>query len=388
MKTKVDFITDLLSNKKLHTSQKEKLFALVANDLKGDEDEIRKIWLEIETIKGKKKDNQSSNILFHKPKEVAIFLNLFRQNTALKYSTHSWDRTDFLSSIGSFLDKLNKEKIDYKFSEIFNYNRHLYNLLNYFLFKPNQEIENGIPKYGWLQDVKIGWQFPNDLIREWCMINYDKPFNYKIKYPMEFPIPVNLKPLKRINGKEIVYFEDVVNLFKTEIQFRGEERNLFHSVNSLLKQYHLYSYDINILEDLDFYTYTRGFINALDSIFNLFERKNESKKEISISIEKDIESISILITQLDSFPSKILEDPNRYFNGDSIGYINHIFSLCDYSIISKFNTNQFLEIQILTEDIEAELDGNNVKKINSSFSVKKIEAKTVKGFTHKFKFYI
>jgi hypothetical protein len=51
MKTKIDFITDLLSNKKLHTSQKERLFSLVAEDLKGDKEEIKKIWEEIDKTK-------------------------------------------------------------------------------------------------------------------------------------------------------------------------------------------------------------------------------------------------------------------------------------------------------------------------------------------------
>jgi hypothetical protein len=50
MKTKIDFITDLLSNKKLLASQKERLFSLVAEDLKGDKEEIKKIWEEIDKI--------------------------------------------------------------------------------------------------------------------------------------------------------------------------------------------------------------------------------------------------------------------------------------------------------------------------------------------------
>ena len=93
MKTKIDFITDLLSNKKLHASQKERLFSLVAEDLKGDEHEVKKIWEEIEKLKFNHKDEKASLDeiktkpgekiddkikMVHNPQKTSDFLKMFK----------------------------------------------------------------------------------------------------------------------------------------------------------------------------------------------------------------------------------------------------------------------------------------------------------------------
>lgn len=57
-----------------------------------------------QAIKSKKKK------LAHNPNEVTKFLKNFEENTALKFSTHIWDKTDFLLSFTDFINKLNEEK--------------------------------------------------------------------------------------------------------------------------------------------------------------------------------------------------------------------------------------------------------------------------------------
>ncbi len=400
MNNRIDFITDLLISEKLNASQKEKVLTLSANELKKISIKDDTILNEIEGLKKKidefkmnNHSNQKEKYLIHNPKFVTTFLNEFRQNTALKFSTHSWDKTDFLETINSFYEKLNDENRRTEFSRILNHNRKLYNLLNYFLFKPyNAELINDIPKFGWtgLNGIKIGWQFPENLIKKWCEENYDLKETGDKKFPFEFRIPEPLRPSKKINGKEIIFFEDVVNVFKTEIQFRGEEDNFRNNIEYLLEKNHLESSTIDKLNGLDFYTYTRGVIESIDGIFNDFTKKSESKKKIDFDVKKDSKSISIEITQLDSYPTKVidLENPNIFFAGDSMKFIGKIFSLCDYSIVSKFNKNKFLEIKILKDETEAIPDGENVKAIVSNFEVIQVEEKEVTGFTHKFKFYI
>lgn len=388
-KSKAEFITDLLNTKALNEQKKEKIYSLAAKEFGGSMEEIDKIWKEIEKLKGTKK----KNLLIHNPKAISAFLNNFKLNTALKFCTHIWDPTDFLSSTAAFYEKLNKEKEEYNFSNLFNYNRQLYNLLNYFLFIPNQEVVNGVPLFGWpgnLNDLKIGWQFPEKLLRNWSEANFDIPDEINRKKPFQFPIPEALRPKKRIKNIEIANFEDVVNIFKTEIQFRGDENNLLNNAKFLLKKYNLQSSNLEILDKLDFYTYTKGVINAIDKIFSTFQKLNESKKNVDFEIIHESNYLIICITQIDSFPAKKLNinEPNQFFSGDSIAIASHLFSLCDYSIISKFNNEDFIEIEILKDETEAEPDGQNIKKILSNYAVRGVDPKRVNGFTHKLKFYI
>jgi hypothetical protein len=435
MKNKGDFIIDLLSNKNLSTNDRERILKLSAKELEKSsetQDEIQLILEEFEksniNFKSKIEENieeiKSGNIdlinktekilailesqatikpttdknrIEHKPYEITRFLKNFEENTALKFSTHIWDKTDFLATYVSFIAKLNKEKKDYKFNDLFRYNRHLYNLLNYFLYEPrNIPSINGIPQFGWpneeLKDLKIGWQFPKNILKDWSTENYDLETNENKKYPMEMIVPIELKPTIRIKNKEVNSFEDVVNIFKTEIQFRNGEDNLYKQVKFSLSKNHLINSDLSVenLKDLHFYTYTRGIISAIDSIFISFPQENESYRDVSFEVISQSEYLEIKITHLNSFPDKPLEieNPNKFFSGNSLAIINHLFSLCDYSIISKFNNQDCIEIGILFDGSEGTPDGNNLRKLDTKMSVKIIDEEQVKGFTHSMKFYV
>jgi hypothetical protein len=427
MKSKGEFIIDLLTSTKLSSNNRERILKLSAKEFVNPEEnndekqsiieEIKKSNINftikmndfIEDIKSNNGHllNKTEKILAilesqppippindkkrieHKPYEITRFLKNFEQNTALKFCTHIWDKTDFLATYFSFITKLNEEKKEYKFNDLFKYNRPLYNLLNYFLFEPNNNpTKNGIPKFGWnneeLKDIKIGWQFPKNVLKDWS--------NENNKYPMEMIVPAELKPDGRIRNKMINSFEDVINLFKAEIQFRNDEENLFKQVKFAMHKNHLTNIDLSIekLKDLHFYTYTRGIISAIDSIFTSFTKKNESFKDVSFDVISQNEYLEIKITHLDSFPSKPLEieNPNKFFSGDSMAIINHLFSLCDYSIISRFNNKDCSEISILFNGSEGTPDGNNLRKLDTKMSVKSIDEEQVKGFTHKMKFYV
>jgi hypothetical protein len=270
-------------------------------------------------------------------------------------------------------------------------------LLNYFLFIPNTPLKQGVPKYGWnndeLKDLKIGWQFPNEVLQKWSIENFDEQTKSENKkYPMDMIVPIDLKPSIRIKNKEINSFEDVVNIFKTEIQFRNDEDNLFKEVDFLIKKHKLTNSDFSIekLKKLHFYTYTKGVISAIDSIFRSYVKNNESFKDVSFEVKSQENCIEIQIIHLNSFPSKIieLENPNKFFSGDSNAIINHLFSLCDYSIISKFNNESNFEVAILFDDVFGTPDGNNLKKLNTQMKVNELKDLEVRGFSHKLKFYV
>jgi hypothetical protein len=433
MKNKGDFIIDLLNSKKLSHDQSERILQLSASEYGNSNEEYQNILQKIDylqmiceenqkktatkldviirdvsekintqngvaiNISGTEDSSPKSNILTHKPIEIKRFLKNFEENTALKFSTHIWDKTDFLATYGSFIAKLNEEKKEYKFNDLFKYNRPLYNLLNYFLFTPNKNpLRNGIPTFGWnseeYKDVKIGWQFPEKILNDWAFQNYDTQSSENKKYPMEMIVPPELIPEERIRNKKINSFEDIANIFKTEIQFRNDEDNLFKHVKFSLGKHNLTNEDKSIenLQKLHFYTYTKGITSAIDSIFRSFEKNNESFKDVSFDVISKQDYLELQITQLNSFPSKDLdvENPNKFFSGDSSAIVNHLFSLCDYSIISKFNNESNFEIVILFENAFGTPDGNNLKKLDSKMDVIELKNEVVKGFTHKLKFYV
>ena len=423
MKKKSDFIVELLSTKTLPIKYREEILKLSLRDIEGNrqkmddiiqiiEDLNRKQEAKLDKLEQKIKGieitelktilNKDSNVgskeefLKHKPKEVTKFLKNFEENTALKFSTHIWDKTDFLITYDSFIEKLNDELKEFKLKDIFNYNRHLYNQLVYFLSIPKIDLVNGIPAYGWnmqeLKEIRIGWQFPPNLLREWSIENYENDIILGKKYPMEMEVPKALIPEARIRNKNLKLFEDVANIFKTEIQFRSEEENLFKSVEFLIKKYKLTNNDssINKLKRAHFFTYTRGINSALDSIFHSFVTKNENYKDVTFDVISKNDTLEVTITHVGSFPYKELNlaNPNHFFSGDSNTIVNHFFSLCDYSILSKFNQNKFYEVEILCENSHGIPDKNNLKSLTSSMNVIEADEKIINGFSHKMKFYV
>lgn len=388
-KNKYDFIQEILESKKLTVAQRERVLKLAKEEIKKEgvigkelEDRIRK--LEEKLDDGQKKKNQ----LTHNPKLVSKYLKKFKDNTPLKWATHVWDEKKY-ETIDLFIEDLNKDK-DY--NTLFNIHRDLYNLIDYFIYDPKKELdEYKIPKYGWpnLQDLKIGWQFPNNLLINWCRENFDNKEDNK-KYPFQFNLPKELQPKKPIKGKMITTFENVVDTFKTEIQFR--EDYLYKELrkrNNRMADYNFIG--IEDFKNLDFYTYTNGFLSAIDTVLNEI-RKNETEKNILFSYEMQANELFIDITQLNSFPTRKLNTNNlvQFLGGGMNAISSDIFSLCDFSIISNFtdgkNNKISGELCIVYDSIKGNWSGKDV----SMNTVPKLQEynKEVTGFTYRFKFYL
>ena len=455
MNNKITFITELLNSKKIETSQKERLFLLIANELKKSNTSDEKILAEIDAIKKKiggfekigedansdletesnfildnidlseetdfplsrltesknlkntkpgKNNLQTTkpeietlieeNLFFHNPKKITDFLNNFRENTDLKWSSHIWESKEKYSSINDFIIGLNNDRKTYLFNDLFNYNLDLYNLIRYFLFDPKSKIIDEVPEYGWpnLNEVKIGWQTPNNLLIDWCKENYDEHINsLNFKFPMEFHLPKKLTPKNKINGKFISTFEDIVNLFKNEIQFRDDY--LYDEIKKKVSTIIDFNVELDDnLKGVHLYTYTRGFIMAVGRIFEMF-KKNELFKDVRIYSEFKQDCFIIKINQIGSFPTKRIQERNlkSFIGGDLNIIIGNVFSLCDYSIISKFkdeNGNEINgELVLLSEKTKGNREKNKLKSLFTTPELISAEGK-VDGFMHQFKFYL
>ena len=131
-KDKYDFILDLVENKKLNLSQRERVLKLSAEEMKKDgiefDERLRKIETTISNTIGKLENNKEQNPkneAIHNPSKITEYLKKFKENTALKFTTHIWDENKY-ATIQDFIDELNKDK---SYSELYLCNRELYGLI-------------------------------------------------------------------------------------------------------------------------------------------------------------------------------------------------------------------------------------------------------------------
>lgn len=394
-KSKYNFIIELLETQKMNNSQKERFLKNVVCELNKDfsnTEEIEKRLREIEILLKSTDINNTgqshSEQIIHNPKFITSFLKQFEENTDLKWTTHSWDNIKY-ASIDDFINGLNENK---EYSKLFNHNRDLYNLIQYFIYKPkNNPIESGVPKYGWpnLPVMKFGWQFPDDKFLPWCKENYDNKSENEKKKPFQYLLPKELRPKKTVKGKEIKYFENVVEVFKTEIKFR--EEYLYKEIRNRTQKMSDFKFSgLEELKKLDFYTYTPGVLSAIYHIFEQIKR-NETAVDISISYTIDNEKVVFSITQINSFPNKELDINNtKSFLGGHLNAISEsLFSLADFSIESNFKHNGRVipgELQITYDKIVGQRNGKNITLMQNP---KFIESDNkFPGFIYKLTFYI
>jgi hypothetical protein len=356
-KSKVDFIADLLSEKRLDASDKEKLFQLAFKELRNlettDEDLRKKVEALEEKINGegngRTKSLKKENENYHNPQKVLGWLQLFTQNDSdIKFSTHLWDDLGRYETINEFFSKINENWKYHKFSILPNYNHNLYYEKVYpFLFQRDltrlEKDPNEKKEFGWGrgdQLIKIGWQYPN-IIKEWCANHFDEKTNKKTPFEME--VPNNVLPSRKIHGIPIKYFEDVVEVFKKEIEFR--DNDLYYRIKRLVKKrLSEFNIDENALKSLkghSFFTNTEYVEKSIDRIlYHISKRTENPEVKIYGSITMDKNYFVLEIVHKGSFSDKLLNNNKIQLNKDS-GDMLYILrrtlqSLCDYAIESRF----------------------------------------------------
>lgn len=364
MKTKIDFITDLLGNKKLHTSQKERLFSLVAEDLKGDKEEIKKIWEEIDKIKEIDNKNESivqekkqtslvvnndknKRLLIHKPKDVANFMYLFNKRDGLKYLTHDYDE-EGIFEIDTFL-KNAKELFDLETKKL-SIPKDLYSIVYQFAFSENPN---------WGNNIKEGFSSPKWI--EWSKKN-------------------GLSPIR---NKE---FELVINKFRNLT--RVESPNLKNTIDELINEIFKNSnFEINQnrLDKADFYTNTFTFRAAIKSIFEVIYKKRKSENENNkLTLEykgvlvNNYYEVSLMISHFNSYPTKDFKQLLEEWRGDkgAIGDIKaKLFGYCDWSIETKLDEVCY-RINLLKEDSSPDYEAIPTEPVNGTMHILKFYYKT------------
>jgi hypothetical protein len=315
-----------------------------------------------------------SGLIIHDPKTTILLLNEFSKDTYLKYTTHIWDR-----------DNEQKENVD---REIFQ--KQIKDEIEGKDFKKLNEI--GLKKLYWTIrnfidfPTEIGWG-KDKLKFAWYnheLIDYYKKF--RDKQPGSYEVPAKYLPKEKINGKSLKYFEDFIEVFKNEIEFRG---NIFHNAVKRIFESQLgfeYNLEIEGLKGINIYSDTSQINDVLEIIASNIRQRPEKNKHIRIIGRHNQEHRlnEIRIEDVDSFSYSDLnsEKLNLKGKGQLKNIRDKLISLCDFSIESIFrkdNTYKGLELKYLS------IDRKKIKDTDPAFI--EIEKDNPIGFTYILKFY-
>lgn len=284
--------------------------------------------------------------VFHKPKElVALLKNFSVNNSALKYTTHSWDAgrdANMFRDLSEFLSIAKSQYSEFSYalkglSE--NLNGKIYN----FLF--NKEIA----KSGWgdinpKKRIYFGWSSPELL--EAC--KNDISLN-----PEDFILPEKFQ-IQR-SGKTLQKFKHIIDVFKNEIEVRDENSAL---LNLILQKHdnYLISFSapkVSNLENKTFYTDIQWLGKALDLIFEGIQKYPQHPVVEYAVTENNNDRLVLTILHRNSFKNglSIYDDKLNLKRGDISTIKDKLQNLCDWSIESEFAEGAY-RINYLVSDNE------------------------------------
>jgi hypothetical protein len=288
------------------------------------------------------KTDRNTLPVFHKPKELVSLLKKFSVNdSALKYTTHSWDAgrdKGIFKDLEDFLQKARQEYSEFSFL-LHGLSRNLNAKIYNFLF------EKEISHKGWGEKrIKFGWSSP-ELIHA-CKNNPDL-------IPEDFIIPEEYQ--LQVAGQTIQKFKQVINIFKNEIEIRDENSVL---ENLILKKHdrHLISFSppkIINLENKSFYTDIQWLSKALDLIFKGIQDRPQHRVVEYFVTENNNEKLVLNILHKESFKrgTTIYDEKLNLTRGDFGPIKDYLKNLCDWSIESEFSEGAY-RINYLVSDNE------------------------------------
>jgi hypothetical protein len=321
------------------------------------------------------KFDSNKDLLFpiiHNPKKTVELLTYFTANDKnLKYSTHSWEEGKFLG-YDDFFGKIHVEWNSIK-KDLYSQSERLYAKVSNFLFNDKLGQLNEKKYYhAWGENkLKFGWASPE--IKTHMETLGKSPFSCEI--------PVNIKKLDK--SFNLHFFSDYANVFKNEIEFREDTKNLKKMILDLWDEYLTYDFqiseeDLKSLEGFSFFTDVHLIKEAWKIIFRDMFKPRPEYNEIKIERISNFKYRYhiIKITQLNSFVTRSVEDikfTEPTGNLDEI--IKLLRNICDYSIISKFSDGKKYRLNYLSS-----ASGIFKDLLDDDYDVN--------GFTHEFKFYL
>ena len=326
-----DFEYYMTHNKSLTRAQLARRDFLLARDLS-----VKKV--DTFPLNFREEEQPNNRICeYHEPQKIFNFLHRFTiNNTALKYTTHFWDKNPkdnkyAYENFDDFYDEYVKElkEGDINIGNLWESCEHLWIIVRNFLMPKNED-------YSWSEhNIKMGY---NKYVKEWMNAN---PGIQPASMPIS-AFPKELQPKGLINGKALSYFSDVINIFKHCIEFRGND--LYLSVLKIFKSsdHILDKKDLETLKGCAIYTDTWLVKEALRIIAgNVIQRSMYPELKISCQVltigENKVTQIKVL--QVNSFSNRDINDDKikaSSIEGDFSRIKDKLKNLCDFSVESKF----------------------------------------------------
>lgn len=364
---KINFISNLLTNKKISLEDREKIFVLATKEIykmdNTSETLLSNVLLRIEQLEKRDLENVSVRDAARKhdaPSLVRLLKTFTLNEKSLKYTTHSWEYGKF-ESYDDFKAKIANEWNAIKL-EIKNLNSRLAAKISNFLFNDNLG-----DKYQWGESyLKFGWSSP--ALVQFMKDQYD---------PFMCPIPNSVKEKERIGG--LLYFRDYVSIFKNEIEIR-EDSNALETIFFDLWESEV-GYDFNVIMDdsikgVSFFTDVPYLKATLRLIFKNFKTRPQYPN-ISVKIVSNFKEkyLILKITQDNSICLRDVNDPKilEVSGGDFGTIIKNLENLADFSILSEFKNKEKYRINYLVSQ-------DNVSRIET--------IENISGFTYELKFYL
>ena len=332
----LEFIHFFTHNRSLTRTQKHKRDMLLARDY------VNKGLTAISFQK--EMANNNINIL-HDPFSIVSFLHQFTESKslALKYTSHFWDKDpstgdypykNFREFKKAYMDILTNEdgRPLQKTNRLCN---HLWQIIQNFLV-------NDEAIFPWSEfKLKIGY---NKYLEQWMNEN---PNHQPASMPISM-FPEDIQPKTLIKGKTLVYFSDVIDVFKQCIEFR--DNDLYFTILKIFKESPDHIIDMNLLKTLrgrNLYTDTEMVRDALSIIaHNIFQRSGFPELKINCHL-MDIdgrEAIRLKILQVGSYSYRNINDSKITAcsgDGDIGRIVTKLRNLCDFSVESIFRILMF-----------------------------------------------
>jgi RNA-directed DNA polymerase len=274
--------------------------------------------------------------VYHNPRELVALLKNFSVNdSALKYTTHSWDAgrdANMFKDLSEFIDIAQLQYNEFSF-ELRGLSENLNGKIYNFLF--NKEIsESGWGDINPKKRIYFGWSSPE--LFEAC--ENDVSLN-----PEDFILPQKYQIQK--HGKTLQKFKHIIDVFKNEIEVRDENAAL---ENLIIQKHDNYLISFSApkilnLQNKSFYTDIQWFGKALDLIFEGIKKYPEHP-EVEYSIaENNAEKLVLTILHLNSYKRGLsIKDDKLNINRGDFGTIkDKLRNLCDWSIESLFEEGAF-----------------------------------------------
>jgi len=284
--------------------------------------------------------------VLHNPKELVALLKNFSVNdSALKYTTHSWDAgrdANMFKDLSEFLSIAKSQYSEFS-SALKGLSKNLNGKIYNFLF--NKEIA----KSGWgdinpKKRIYFGWSSPELL--EAC--KNDISLN-----PEDLILPEKFQ-IQRA-GKTLQKFKHIIDVFKNEIEVRDENSAL---LNLILQKHdnYLISFSapkVSNLENKTFYTDIQWLGKALDLIFEGIQKYPQHPVVEYAVTENNNDRLVLTILHRNSFKNglSIYDDKLNLKRGDFSTIKDKLQNLCDWCIESEFAEGAY-RINYLVSDNE------------------------------------